>query len=127
MLSGRETALGLLKTSPVLRNLSHLDSIQTLRLEAENILRSVKTARSFQEQQFCLNRATYLAQLAQPETSHRLRIDGAAKHLLAKVLWDFGEITAPIQILKGLADQPNLSQQDLVMSRVEVLTDLVSL
>ena len=126
MLRGRETAFGFLKANKSLRDISHMDLVQVLRLEAQNLLSSVKTARGFQEQQFCLNRATYLTQLAEHETSPYLKVDAVAQHVLARVLWDFGEVTAPIQILKGLKDRPNLSEQDLLISRVEVLTDLVS-
>lgn len=116
----------MLKSNESLRNLRGVGLIDAQLLEARMLLSSLQIAREYQEPQFCLNRATHLCQLAQIAPTSQLKFDAVAQHALAKTLWDQGEVSTPIQMLRLLSSRTDLPDQDVSVSLVEILADLVS-
>jgi serine-protein kinase ATM len=74
-----------------------------------------------------LRSAISLLALVESSAALGISIDAAARFDLANVLWDQGEMTTSIRILRQLSDQNNLHKQSITMSRAEVLASLVSL
>lgn len=75
--------------------------------------------------QSSLATATFLGQLVQPCLDLGMNIDAAAQFEGANVLWDQGEMSASIRMLKDLTRGVDLKSQDVHVGRPEILAKLV--
>ena len=94
--------------------------------EMKIVRNSLKLARNHGALQASLNLAIYLSQLAHHSGSSGLKLEGGAQYDLARVLWDYGEMSASIQMLRQLNSNHALEQEVISISRPAVLADLVS-
>ena len=94
--------------------------------EVKVVRDSLKIAGSHDASQSSLNKAMYLAKLSSLTSYSGLHLESIAQYDLAKILWGQGEMTASIQMLRQLRDREDLSQGAVVISRSEILAELVS-
>lgn len=94
--------------------------------EVKTLRESFRISRSLDGSQESLKSAISLSKLIEPSAALGLNIDAAAKFDLANVLWDQGEMTTSIQMLRNLNEQGGLDKQSIVVSRAELLATLVS-
>lgn len=121
---GREAAITAIKRSNILRTHLNLNVHEAQLLEINVIRNSLKVARSYSAAQFCLNRAMYMSKLAEMPAFSLQRVEAAILHDTAHVLWDQGETSASIQMLRQLKERKNFEQQTIFVSRAEILADL---
>ena len=87
---------------------------------------SLNVAGSHDASQSSLNKAMYLTKLANLPSHAGLKLESIAQYDLAKILWGQGEMTASIQMLRQLRERDDLPQGAIVVSRSEILAELVS-
>jgi ataxia telangiectasia mutated family protein len=124
ILVGREAAMTAIKSSTSLRTHFRMNLSEAQLLEIDAVRNSVKVARSYNAAQFCLNRVMYLSKLMEMPTFSSHKVEAAILHDTAHVLWDQGETSASIQMLRQLQDRNDLGQQTVSVSRAEILADL---
>jgi serine-protein kinase ATM len=124
ILLGREATIAAIKRSAPLRNHFKMSLHEAQLLEVRSVRDSLKIARSYAAAQFCLNRVMYLSKLTETPAFSSQKVEAAILHDTAHVLWDQGEASASIQMLRQLKGRDDLEQQVIAVSRAEVLADL---
>jgi len=127
LLLGREAWWAALKRNKYLQDAFSLTPPQTLLLEIQAVRESLRMAQSHDVPQFCLNRAMYLSELSEAAATLGLKVDVAIQYDLAKTLWAQEEIAGSIRILHHLSDRQDLADQAIVISKAEILKELVSI
>ncbi len=94
--------------------------------EVKVVRDSLNVAGSHDASQSSLNKAMYLAKLSSLPSHSGLNLESIAQYDLAKILWGQGQMTASIQMLRQLRDRDGLPQGAIVVSRSEILAELVS-
>lgn len=116
-----------LKSSESLRQIAGIRQAEAQLLEGRTIRASLRTAEKYQSSQFCLNRAIHISRLSELASASNVKFEAAAQHLLAKTVWEQGETLTSIQMLQALSKRSDLDEQDIKISKVEILADLVSI
>ena len=126
ILTGREALAAAMKRNRALQSLIKINLQDSQLFEVKMIRASQQVASRQDAAQFSLNRALHLARLADMPSSAGLHIGSLAQHGLAKVLWDQGDTTTSINMLRQLADRGDIQKGAILIGRSELLADLVS-
>lgn len=126
ILFSRETLCNAMVRHSYLRDLvqSSIPEIRTM--EIRSVVESSRMSRNHGALQSALKSAMYLSNLIEPSRRLGIEIEAVAGFEAAGVLWDQGEMTASIRMLRGLRDAFNLSQQTIRIGSAELLAKLVS-
>ncbi|KAL1956014.1 hypothetical protein VTO42DRAFT_7829 [Malbranchea cinnamomea] len=124
ILSSHEALFSLINRKSSLKSALGLTSHHAQLLEVEAIRESLRINRDHNEQQGSLKCAMLLSKLVEPCVGLGVSIDAAATFDLANVLWDQGEMTASIGMLRRLTEQPDLEKQSIPINRAQVLARL---
>lgn len=125
-MSWHEALFSSIRKHAILMSKSNISPDQSRMLEAKVFRQSLDITRSHGVSQASLRSAITLSKLTEPCAQLGLNIEGAAKYDLANVLWDQGEMTASIQMLRQLQGQNDLHKQAIPLNRAELLVTLVS-
>lgn len=100
-------------------------SLKSVRLlEAKAVLSQASLARSHNQLQSALSAATQASDLAHEAQATGLRIDAAARHEVASILWDSGERTTSVKMLREILLIDTLDQQAVPVGRSGLLAQL---
>jgi len=124
MILGREALFSAIRRNDYLQSLLKISSSDSQLFEVKIIRDSLRVAEHHEVSQSALNRAMYLSKLASIPANSGLRIESIAQYDLAKILWDQGQTTTSIQMLRQLKDRDDLRQGAFAISRSEILADL---
>ncbi|OAX85516.1 hypothetical protein ACJ72_00105 [Emergomyces africanus] len=124
ILSSHEALFSLINRQPHLKSILSLNSRDAQLLEVKAIRASLRISREQDEHQASLKSAISLSKLIKPSADLGVFIDAAATFDLANVLWDQGEMTTSIQMLKQLNEQNDLQKQTIPVNKAEVLASL---
>lgn len=124
ILLAREATLAALRSNRALPISTHISQSQALLLEIQAVRQSLSTSLIHDERQFSLNRAAFLVELSQLAEVSDLDVRAVTNYDLARTLWAQGEITAAIEILRNLQRSQWTDNQDIGVSKSELLTEL---
>ncbi|OJD11921.1 hypothetical protein AJ78_07406 [Emergomyces pasteurianus Ep9510] len=124
ILSSHEALFSLVNRQPHIKPMLSLSSRDAQLLEVKAIRASLRISREHDEHQASLKSAISLSKLIKPCADLGVFIDAAATFDLANVLWDQGEMTTSIQMLKQLNEQNDLQKQSIPVNKAEVLASL---
>lgn len=110
-----------------LQNMVGVSYKQARLIETKALLASSSLSRQHGALQDALSTTTYLSVLVRPCLELGLNIDAAVQYESSNVLWDQGEMTASIRVLKTVLESTDLSKQDITLGKAELLAKLVSL
>lgn len=125
MILGREALFSAIGRNEYLQATLKITATDSQLFEVKAVRNSLKVASNHGASQSSLNKAMYLSKLASLPSHSRLGIESIAQYDLAKILWDQGEMAGSIQMLRQLRDREDLSQGAIVVSRSEILAELV--
>ncbi|OCT45322.1 Serine/threonine-protein kinase tel1 [Cladophialophora carrionii] len=124
LLAGREAAFAAVRRNERLQSSFLVSLHQALLLEFRVTRQSLEVASSYDEPQFCLNRAMYLSELNHLAQRVGLQVDVATNYDLARTLWEQEEASASIGILEDLRSRKDIAKQAIAVTRADILTDL---
>ncbi|KIV93243.1 hypothetical protein, variant [Exophiala mesophila] len=126
LLLGREATLGVLRQDSQLQLSTAMTVSQVLLQEIRTIRQSLDLASDDKasQAQFSLNRAMILSVLGHMAAEVGLKVDVAIQYDLARTLWSHDETSGAINILQSLKDRGDLSDQGILVTKAELLTDL---
>ncbi|EXJ56061.1 hypothetical protein A1O7_08992 [Cladophialophora yegresii CBS 114405] len=124
VLAGREAAFAAVRRNQRLQSSFLVNIHQALLLEFRVTRQSLEVASSYDEPQFCLNRAMYLSELNHLAQRVDLQVDVATNYDLARTLWEQEEASASIGILEDLGSRKDIAKQAIAVTRADILTDL---
>lgn len=125
ILSAREAFFSIIKKQPALSESMHLSAADCRIFEAHCLRHSLKQARSHSSLQAALNKAIRLSTLADEAETLGIYFGEVVSQDFASVLWDHGNMTASIQMLKQLNKKTPAPKQSILLSRPALLTDMV--
>ncbi|CAK3858781.1 serine threonine- kinase tel1 [Lecanosticta acicola] len=117
ILTGRQTLFGVLRRNESLRNLLHFDVRQCHGLEARALLSGSRLAREHARLQEALAATTSVSDLMKHYEAIDLHVSAAVKLETASVLWEAGELSASVRMLRDTLDITNLEKQDVAVGR----------
>lgn len=126
VISCRETILSCLNRQPSLRKLIGIGLSDTSLVEARVSLLSSNINRVHGSLQEALTSATYVNSLIEPCRALGLNIEAAAGLEVADAMWDQGEMSSSIGLLKELEVMPNLADQTIPVNKAVILAKLSS-
>lgn len=126
ILSCRETLSSVMSTNERLRESMRLSIAHTRKAEYNALIFSSKIYRKHGALQDSLASATYLTDIAKESSQTGLNMEAAATTEIASVLWDQGETTTAINMLKELTTDSRLESQMSELDRSVCLATLVS-
>jgi ataxia telangiectasia mutated family protein len=121
---GREALFSAIRRNDYLQSILKINASDSQLFEVKVVRDSLRVAGHHDASQSALNRAMYLSDLAILPTNSGLKIESIAQYDLAKILWDQGQTTTSIQMLRQLKDRDDLRQGAFAVSRSEILADL---
>jgi ataxia telangiectasia mutated family protein len=124
VLAGREAAFAAIRRNQRLQSSFLVNLHQALLFEVRVTRQSLEVASSYDEPQFCLNRAIYLSELNHLAQQVGLHVDVATNYDVARTLWEQEEASASIGILEGLRSRKDIAKQAIAVTRADILTDL---
>ncbi|WPH01965.1 Hypothetical protein R9X50_00481900 [Acrodontium crateriforme] len=124
ILINRQTLFSVLAQNKALMDEMHLSPKTCKKIEAESLLEVSKYARSHGVIQEALSATTQVSLLANQDAHYGVHIDAAAKVETASVLWDIGEATASVLMLRDILDIRGLEVQDIPVGRSGLLAQL---
>jgi ataxia telangiectasia mutated family protein len=124
ILSSRETTLAVLAENEQLSQSMHLRQREVLQLQVEALLDISKFARGHSSLQEAMTATATLADMTNKCKESALSIGVAAHAETAHVLWQAGEATTSIQILRDLLKSTDLEVQDIPVGRPTLLARL---
>lgn len=104
-----------------------LSSQDALLLDVDLELHASRVFRRIGALNESLSTSTYLTDLVASAAHAGIYIDGAVKNELAHVLWDRGELQTAVQMLRGVTEDCDFSQQSIPIAKAETLATLVSI
>lgn len=113
ILSNRQTLFGVLVQNTNLQQKLHMNQKQARAFEVEALLAESRYAREHSHLQEALTATTTLSNMVSVCDSVNLAIAGAVKSETASVLWDAGETSASVKMLRDTLDMTDLANQDL--------------
>ncbi|KZF26714.1 putative phosphotidylinositol kinase Tel1 [Xylona heveae TC161] len=124
--SCRESLFSLIRRRPLIGSRLHLDQRQQCIVDASSLLESSRMSRIHGALQSSLATTTYLSDLVPQFAENGADISAVVKYEEANVLWDQGEITASIRLLKNLNTYTSVSleNQALHLGKAELLAKL---
>lgn len=125
--SCRETLFGSLSKNPRLQSLLRTSLHDARAVESQIMLASSKMSRSHGAHQHALARVTHLTQMSRHFEDAGVNIKAAVRFETAQVLWDQGEMSTSIRMLKDLKDELSLKDKSNGVGRPELLAKLVSI
>lgn len=125
-MNSQEALFSSIKQRDYLKSAMNLSDRDAQLLEVKAIRQSLAITRDHGIAQASLKSAVCLSKLSEQCSESGINVDGAAKFDLANVLWDQGEMTPSIQMLRQLREQNDLHTQAVPISRAELLVTLVS-
>lgn len=126
VLSSRETLFSTLSNNTTLREAMHLGLKDVRNIEVEALLSSCNISRKHSSLQDSLATATYLSDLAPICSQIGLDIEVAAQNEVADALWDQGEHSTSIRMLRRLTEMPRSKKESDQSHRSRLLAKLVS-
>jgi ataxia telangiectasia mutated family protein len=123
--SCRETTFSTLSKDKTLQDILSVSQKSAREVEIKSLLASSAMSRRHGALQNSLATTTDLSQLVKPCNDLGLRVNVAADVEASNVLWDQGEMSASIRMLRDLAHISDLSKQDISVGRPEILAKLV--
>lgn len=129
VLSSRETLFSTVCNNSSIREPMNLSLKDARSIEVEALLSSCHISRKHSSLQGSLATATYLSDLSEVCSRVGLDIQAAAQNEVADALWDQGEYSTSISMLRRLARMPAAQLQDTTGSthRATLLAKLVGL
>ncbi len=127
ILSCRETVFSSLSKKPKLQDLLKTSPRDARSLESHILLASSHMSRTHGAIQNALSTVTYLTELVKPCEDVGVNISAIVRLASANVLWDQGEMTASIRMLKDLQGLLDSQTQLIEVSKPELLARLVSI
>jgi ataxia telangiectasia mutated family protein len=124
ILSSRETTLAVLAENEQLGQSMHLRRRDTLQLQVQALLDISKFARGQSRLQEAMTATTTLSDMVDKCKDSALSISVAAHAETAHVLWQAGEATTSIQILRTLLKSTDIELQDIPVGRPTLLARL---
>ncbi|KAK5085735.1 Serine/threonine-protein kinase tel1 [Lithohypha guttulata] len=124
ILTTREAAAAAMRRNTKSSSLFNIGESELLLYEIQAVRSSLLVASKHDASQFCLNRAAYLNDLHGAATRLGLDTQAATTFDIANTLWSQGEIAAPIEMLRSLADAKSHDKGTLPVTRAELLTEL---
>jgi ataxia telangiectasia mutated family protein len=124
ILSSRETTLAVLAENEQLGQSMHIRRRDALQLQVEALLDISKFARGQSRLQEAMTATTTLSDMIDKCKDSALSISVAAHAETAHVLWQAGEATTSIQILRDLLKSTDLELQDIPVGRPTLLARL---
>jgi ataxia telangiectasia mutated family protein len=121
---GREALFSAIRCNDHLRSTFKITAFESQVFEVKVIRDSLRIARHHDASQSALNRAIYLSDLANLPANLGLKVEGVAQYDLSKILWDLGQTTTSIQMLRQLKERDDLTQGAFAISRSEILAEL---
>ena len=125
IISCRKTLFSTLSKNGSLQKLLKVSEREARAVEIQVLLDSSKLSRLHGASQSSLTTATYISQLVDTCRNLGLNFDAVAKFESSNVLWDQGEMTASILMLKDIVQHADLTSQDVPIGRPELLAKLV--
>lgn len=126
VLSSRETLFSTLSNNTALRESMRLGLKDVRSIEIESLLSSCNLSRKHSSLQGSLATATYLSDLSTLCSQIGLDIEAAAQNEVADALWDQGEHSTSIRMLKRLTKTPRSKNDSDHSQRSRLLAKLVS-
>lgn len=123
--SSRETLFGTLSNNNTLREAMHLSLKDVRSVEVETLLSSCNMSRKHSSLQDSLATATYLSDLTISCSRIGLDIKAAAQNEVADALWDQGEHSTSIRMLRRLTELPRSKDESSQSHRSKLLAKLV--
>lgn len=115
ILSNRQTLFGVLSQNTSLQQNLHINQKQARCFETEALLAESRFAREHSHLQEALAATTTLSNMVSLCESVNLTIEGAVKFETASVLWDAGETSASVKMLRDTLSIPALDKQDIAV------------
>ncbi|TAQ88370.1 hypothetical protein B7494_g3315 [Chlorociboria aeruginascens] len=122
ILSSRSTTLSILSQQPRLQKILNVEPLDTRLVEVRTALLSSKLNRAHNGLQESLSLATSLIDLIQPCLDLGLNIEAVTHLEAANALWDQGEMTSSIGMLKALDKGPLKVKQSIPVGRSDLLS-----
>ena len=122
--SCRQTIFGVLNDSTALKSVVKIQSQAARLMHVRALLASSKLNRHHKGLQTSLNIVTYLTQAMEAELGLGVKVDAAIALEASHVLWDQGEISPSIRMLRGTLSNVDLQNQDIVVGKAQVLAVL---
>ena len=120
----REFILGMIRRNDRIGEVLGVTKSRALIYEAKIICQSLQHVAHHESSQFQLSRAAYLAELAKTASQVGLRMEPFSQYYLAKTISNHGEISASVDILRGLCSSATLFDKDLAVGTSEILAEL---
>lgn len=121
---GRQALFSVLGSNGNLLEELHVPSKSVRLLEAKATLSQASLARTHNQVQSALSAATQASDLARKAQATGLRFDAAAQHEVASILWDSGERTTSVKMLRDILQYEDLEQQAVQVGRSGLLAQL---
>ena len=121
---GREALFSAIRRNEYLQSCLKISASDSQLFEVRIVRDSLRVVGDHDASQSALNRAMYLSKLASLPANSSLKIESVAQYDLAKILWDQGQTTTSIKMLRQLKDRDDLRQGAFAVSRSEILADL---
>lgn len=115
ILSNRQTLFGVLSQNTNLQQNLHMNQKQARGFEVEALIAESRFAREHSHLQEALAATTTLSNMVSLCDSVNLTIAGAVKFETASVLWDAGETSASVKMLRDTVEMTDLGDQDIIV------------
>jgi len=124
LLQGRQALFSVLGANSNLLEALHVPLKSIRLLEAKAVLSQASLARTHNEIQSALSAATQASDLSREAHSTGLRFGAAARHEVASILWDSGEHTTSVKMLRDILQTDDLEKQAVPVGRSGLLAQL---
>jgi ataxia telangiectasia mutated family protein len=124
IISARRTLFSTLSKSTQLRDLLRVSIKDSRVVEAKSLLSSASLARHHEDLQSSLGAATYLSTLVQPCKEIGVRIEAISQFESSNVMWEQGEMTASVRMIRETLRNTDLNAQAIPVGRAELLAKL---
>lgn len=124
LLSNRQTLFGMLCQNTMLQTALHLTKRQCHAFEAEALLDVSKFGREYSKIQDSISATSALDGMIEKYTATKLSVQAVVKSETASVLWDAGETSASIRMLRDTLTMADMEKQDIAVGRAGLLAQL---
>lgn len=124
ILSCRGTTMSMISQQNTLRTNIKLSAAAARQMEIEAMITASQIYRYHQAAQESLNISTRLTNLISPCAALDLHVDAAVNIETANSLWDYGEMSTSIRMLRGIDKDASLKKQTLPVSRSDLLSKI---
>jgi ataxia telangiectasia mutated family protein len=124
LLSNRETLFGVLSQNLELQRALHMGQRDARKFEVQALLEKSKLARGHGRLQEALTATATLSELIVLCSDNDLKVEGVVKLETATVLWDAGEASTSVKMLRDVLEMTDLGKQDLLVGRAGLRAQL---